>query len=149
MSPTVILLLFLFSVLILYLYIRLNDAKLMQLPHEVASAFSPKRLSARDALEAAVISERTTLDATTFLPPKTGRRYIVVGGVCSASVSFGGLGNVGATDMPATATTPFSFAKLAYRQAFLVAGSSAIYWNAENIRNRFECWIYALPRAPT
>src|SRR5260221_351383 len=77
MSHTVPLLC-LFFVLILYLYVRLNDAKLMQLPHEVASAFSPKRLSARDALEAAAISERTTLDAKSFLPPKTGRRYIFV-----------------------------------------------------------------------
>ena len=68
---------------LLYLYIRSNDAKLMQLPHEVASAFSPKRISARDALEAAAISEKTTLDSKAFLPPRTGRRYIVVGGVCS------------------------------------------------------------------
>jgi hypothetical protein len=81
MSLTVVPL-FIFSVLILYLYTRLNDAKIMQLPHEVASAFSPKRLSARDALEAAAISEGTTLDAKSFLPPRTGRRYIVVGGVC-------------------------------------------------------------------
>jgi nucleoside-diphosphate-sugar epimerase len=81
MSSTVILCLFL--VLIPYLYVRLNDAKLMQLPREVASAFSPKRISARDALEAAAISEKTTLDAKWFLPPRTGRRYIVVGGVCS------------------------------------------------------------------
>ena len=68
-------------VLLLYLYIRSNDAKLMRLPHEVALAFSPKRISARDALEAASISEKTTLDSKVFLPPMTGRRYIVVGGV--------------------------------------------------------------------
>jgi hypothetical protein len=82
MSSTVILCLFL--VLVLYLYVRLNDAKLMQLPREVASAFSPKRISPRDALEAAAISEKSTLDAKSFLPPRTGRRYIVVGGVCSS-----------------------------------------------------------------
>jgi hypothetical protein len=83
MSFTVALLC-LFLVALLYLYIRLNDAKLMQLPHEVASAFSPKRISARDALEAAAAWEKTktTVDPKTFLPPKTGRRYIVVGGVC-------------------------------------------------------------------
>ena len=70
-------------VLLLYLYIRLNDAKLMKLPHEVASEFSPRRINARDALEAAARSETTTFDPKTFLPPRTGRRYIVVGGVCS------------------------------------------------------------------
>ncbi|KAI9511626.1 NAD-P-binding protein [Russula earlei] len=73
-------LLCLFSGLLLYLYIRMNDAKLMQLPHEVASAFSPKRISAKDALEAAAISKNTILESKTFLPPRTGRRYIVVGG---------------------------------------------------------------------
>ncbi|KAH8998083.1 NAD-P-binding protein [Lactarius akahatsu] len=64
-------------VLLLYLYVRLNDAKLMQLPHDVASAFSPKRISAKDALEAAAASEKVTTDLITkvFLPPRTGRRY--------------------------------------------------------------------------
>ncbi|KAH9036558.1 NAD-P-binding protein [Lactarius hengduanensis] len=77
----VLILLFLF-VLLLYLYVRLNDAKLMQLPHDVASAFSPKRISAKDAREAAAASEKVTTDLRTkaFLPPRTGRRYIVVGG---------------------------------------------------------------------
>lgn len=72
----------LFPVLLLYLYVRLNDAKLMHLPHDVASAFSPKRISANDALEAAAAWEKvsTTLTAKTFLPPRTGRKYIVVGG---------------------------------------------------------------------
>ena len=80
-------LLFLFLVLVLYLYIRLNDAKLMKLPDEVASAFSPHRISARDALEAAAAtSETIRLDSKTFLPPRTGRRYIVVGGVRWPSV---------------------------------------------------------------
>jgi hypothetical protein len=75
--------LWLFPVLLLYLYVRLNDAKLMQLPHDVASAFSPKRISAKDALEAAAAWAKvsTTLKAKAFLPPKTGRKYIVVGGV--------------------------------------------------------------------
>ncbi|KAH9000771.1 NAD-P-binding protein [Lactarius hatsudake] len=77
----VLIVLFLFLPL-LYLYVRLNDAKLMQLPHDVASAFSPKRISAKDALEAAAASEKVTTDLRTkaFLPPRTGRRYIVVGG---------------------------------------------------------------------
>jgi hypothetical protein len=78
----IIALLFLFLVLLLYLYIRLNDAKTMRLPDEVASAFSPHRISAKDALEAAATSETRRFDSKTFLPPKTGRRYIVVGGVC-------------------------------------------------------------------
>jgi hypothetical protein len=85
-------LLCLFLVLILYLYVRLNDAKLKQLPHEVAVAFSPQRISPRDALEAAAISEKTTLDSKSFLPPRTGRRYIVVGGVRSASMQSTGPG---------------------------------------------------------
>src|SRR6266404_5633085 len=73
----------LFPVLLLYLYVRLNDAKIMRLPHDVASAFSPKRVSTKDAWEAAEAWEKvtTTLNAKTFLPPRTGRRYIVVGGV--------------------------------------------------------------------
>ncbi|KAN0127256.1 NAD-P-binding protein [Lactarius tabidus] len=54
----------------------------MHLPHDVASAFSPKRISSKDALEAAATWEKvsTTLTAKTFLPPRTGRKYIVVGG---------------------------------------------------------------------
>lgn len=77
----------LFSALLTYLYVRLNDAKLMQLPHDVASAFSPNRISAKDALEAAAAWEKVTatMRAEAFLPPKTGRRYIVVGGVGSSS----------------------------------------------------------------
>ncbi|KAF8491903.1 NAD-P-binding protein [Russula emetica] len=79
MSSTIAILVLLLA-LLLYLYIRLNDAKLMKLPHEVASAFSPHRISARDALEAAARSETTRFDSKTFLPPRTGRRYIIVGG---------------------------------------------------------------------
>jgi hypothetical protein len=69
--------------LLLYFYIRLNDAKLMQLPHDVASAFSPQRITASDALAAAATWEKTTLESKAFLPPRTGRRYIVIGGVGS------------------------------------------------------------------
>ncbi len=90
MNPTIVVLPFLLLALLLYLYIRLNDAKLMKLPDEVASAFSPHRISARDALEAAAESETTSFDSRTFLPPRTGRRYIVVGGVCSISQERGG-----------------------------------------------------------
>ena len=73
----------LLPVLLLYLYVRLNDAKLMRLPHDVASAFSPKRINSKDALEAAAAWEKvsTSLTAKAFLPPRTGRKYIVVGGV--------------------------------------------------------------------
>ena len=81
----------LFPVLLLYLYVRLNDTKLMQLPHDVASAFSPKRISAKDALEAAETWEKTstTLSAKVFLPPTTGRRYIIVGGVGFTIACYG------------------------------------------------------------
>lgn len=68
--------------LLLYFYIRLNDAKLMHLPRDVASAFSPQRISARDALEAAAARrEKPIPEPKAFLPPRTGRRYVVIGGV--------------------------------------------------------------------
>lgn len=63
-------------------YIWLNDIKLKRLPPE-ASSFSPDRWS-EDAVKET--SERLGLsDSSSLLegklPPKTGRRYIVVGGV--------------------------------------------------------------------
>jgi hypothetical protein len=84
-------LIYLSIALLLYFYIRLNDAKLMHLPRDVASAFSPQRINARDALEAAAAArrEKPTPEPKAFLPPRTGRRYIVIGGVRIMS-----LGNV-------------------------------------------------------
>ncbi|KAI0305162.1 NAD-P-binding protein [Multifurca ochricompacta] len=80
MSLIVATLSFLPVALLLYFYIRLNDTKLMQLPHDVAFAFSPRRISARDALAAEASWKKALIDSKAFLPPSTGRRYIVVGG---------------------------------------------------------------------
>ncbi|KAI8986719.1 NAD-P-binding protein [Trametes punicea] len=69
--------------LMLYLYVRANDAKLTRLPPE-AVAFSPKRWSAEDvertASSAALAGPSPSIYSPEELPPKTGRRYIVVGG---------------------------------------------------------------------
>ncbi|KAI0264693.1 NAD-P-binding protein [Gloeopeniophorella convolvens] len=80
MGLVVVALLCLSPALLLYLYIRVNDAKLMRLPPEVASAFSPQRVSASGALAAAATWERSSIPSISFLPPRTGRKYIVVGG---------------------------------------------------------------------
>ncbi|EMD35997.1 hypothetical protein CERSUDRAFT_115935 [Gelatoporia subvermispora B] len=66
--------------LVLYLYVRSNDAKLCRLPPE-AAAFAKERWSPRMMKS----TYESILDSPTpflrdELPPKTGRRYIVVGG---------------------------------------------------------------------
>lgn len=60
-------------------YIHLNDARLKRVPQS-ASQFSPKRLTpeAITALEKQLAEKDTTIDDQ--IPPKTERRYIVVGG---------------------------------------------------------------------
>ncbi|TFY59360.1 hypothetical protein EVG20_g7824, partial [Dentipellis fragilis] len=67
-------------ILALYLYIRSNDAKLTTLPKDLAAAFSPHRLTPEDAREAAEELAKAPISVDAVLPPKTGRRYIVVGG---------------------------------------------------------------------
>lgn len=67
-------------VVALYTYIVLNDNKLCQLPPE-AEVFSPDRLTPQDAVAAFKKLQEKPVDISDFLPPKTGRRYIVVGGV--------------------------------------------------------------------
>ena len=65
------------------LYTWWNDAKLARIPPE-ALAISPKRWSADEitACHAKLASGPTSLfEGEGKLPPKTGRRYIVVGGV--------------------------------------------------------------------
>lgn len=78
------LILFLASLLLIYLYGKLNDAKLIKVPPEVGAQatcdFSPENIR----LTAARLKE-SPLQITDRLPPRTGRRYIVVGGVSKGS----------------------------------------------------------------
>ena len=70
-----------FNLLVLYLYIRINDGKIMSLPSDVAQAFSPKRTTPDAALETEARLRNNPISTQGHLPPRTGRRYIVVGGV--------------------------------------------------------------------
>ena len=75
------LLIFLAGVLLaLYLYYRLNDQGLSQLPPE-ATTFAPNRFAPRVVIEAAETLSSSPKLIKNVLPVKTGRRYIVVGGV--------------------------------------------------------------------
>lgn len=69
---------------LLYFYVRANDAKLTRLPPE-ATAFSPRRWTVEDlertAASPAIAGSSPSLFSPEELPPKTGRRYIVIGGV--------------------------------------------------------------------
>lgn len=66
--------------LLIYLYGKLNDTKLARVPSEVLAQttcdFSPENIR----LTAARLKE-SPLQISSRLPPRTGRRYIVVGGV--------------------------------------------------------------------
>ena len=79
--------------LFLAFYIRLNDRRLTQVPAG-ALIFSPKRCTSEDVRSfAAQLDESPPISMHDQLPPKTGRRYIVVGGVRSNYTSFIYLGN--------------------------------------------------------
>jgi nucleoside-diphosphate-sugar epimerase len=68
-------------ILLLVLYIYWNDRRLTQIPPR-ALYFSPKRHTAVDIhAEAERLATSPPIDDTKKIPPKTGRRYIVVGGV--------------------------------------------------------------------
>ena len=71
-------------ILLLVLYIYWNDRRLIRIPPR-ALYFSPKRHTAVDIhAEAERLATSPSIDDTEKIPPKTGRRYIVVGGVsCS------------------------------------------------------------------
>lgn len=72
------------GVCLLGLYIRLNDQRLQVLPPELEK-LSPKRLSLEDVrAEAKKLDSQESIASKEVLPPKTGRRYIVVGGVSNA-----------------------------------------------------------------
>jgi hypothetical protein len=67
-------------IVILYLYIRHNDAALNRTPPEVLK-LSPNRCSLNDIHARAEKLDREPISISVHLPPKTGRYYIVVGGV--------------------------------------------------------------------
>ena len=69
------------------LYIWLNDAKLTRLPPE-ALRISPERWSEEGIRECyASLKDGPTSLLNGQLPPRTGRRYIVVGGVSAQSIA--------------------------------------------------------------
>jgi hypothetical protein len=70
----------------LYLYIRHNDKKIMRLPDDVA-AISAKELTPEVIHATAQKLVRNPITVTNVLPPKTGRRYMVVGGVCAFTIA--------------------------------------------------------------
>lgn len=66
--------------LLLYVYIKHNDKRLTSIPPEALS-FSPKRFTEEDARSAEKQFAGKSVSVKEQLPPSTGRRYIVVGGV--------------------------------------------------------------------
>ncbi|KAF9791915.1 NAD-P-binding protein [Thelephora terrestris] len=79
MGSTGELILFLTPVLLVYLYVKLNDVKLSNIPPEVWSQatgnFSPENI-----LSTATRLKEFPPQINSRLPPRTGRRYIIVGG---------------------------------------------------------------------
>lgn len=74
--------------LLLVLYLRLNDKRLTRTPED-ALIFSSKRCTPEMARSlAAQLDSSPPISSQDQLPPKTGRRYIVVGGVRSNYVVF-------------------------------------------------------------
>ncbi len=80
MSPVQWATLGLLSFLLLLAYIRDNDRKLKAIPARAAQ-FSPNRWLPKDVERMAPECELATPSIDDQLPPKTWRRYIVVGGV--------------------------------------------------------------------
>lgn len=70
----------LFSVALLVLYIRSNDQRLTSIPESVL-AVSPTRCTPEDVRLTAAKLQKSPISIGDQIPPKTGRRYIVVGGV--------------------------------------------------------------------
>ncbi|KAG5642648.1 hypothetical protein DXG03_002387 [Asterophora parasitica] len=68
-------------------YVPLNNYRLTRLPKE-AAAFSPVRWTPESVREdAAKLAQKLPITINDQLPPKTGRRYIVVGGVLATFYS--------------------------------------------------------------
>ena len=78
--------LFIVSLVLLYGY--LNDRKLKQLPPEAELIFSPLRLTPQRVRATAEALSTNPVVMKNFLPQKTGRRYIVVGGVRSFAATY-------------------------------------------------------------
>ncbi len=87
MSPVQWATLGLLSFLLILAYIRDNDRKLKAIPARAAQ-FSPNRWSPKDVERRASECELTAPSIDDQLPPKTGRRYIVVGGVRGSFLSL-------------------------------------------------------------
>jgi len=71
---------------IISLYVYWNDRALKRIPTS-AQYFSPKRCTIQDVhamAESLASSPSLSIKDKEDLPPRTGRRYIVVGGVCLA-----------------------------------------------------------------
>jgi hypothetical protein len=62
-------------------YAKLNDRILSSIP-ERALAFSPSRATPESVRALAKKLEENPISIDDQIPPKTGRRYVVVGGVC-------------------------------------------------------------------
>ena len=80
----------------LYLYVRSNDAKITIVHPAVPAFYAPERWKEDDVRQTAEALEAhmkrrgtTTLITPEELPPKTGRRYIVTGGVSAHHLAFG------------------------------------------------------------
>ena len=71
--------------LLAYLYGKLNDAKLTKIPPEVRAQATCDFSSENILLTAARLKE-SPLQIGSRLPPRTGRRYIIVGGVGEGSL---------------------------------------------------------------
>ncbi len=109
MSPVQWATLGLLSFLGILTYIHDNDRKLKAIPARAAQ-FSPNRWSPKDVERMASGCELATPSIDDQLPPKTGRRYIVVGGVrrpfLSLKCTDEALGRIpGWMDRPAAAQT--------------------------------------------
>ncbi|KAH9477846.1 3beta-hydroxysteroid-dehydrogenase/decarboxylase isoform 1 [Psilocybe cubensis] len=67
-------------IILLICYVRRNDSILTSIPSSVL-AFGPKRTTDQDVLATAErLANSPSLESREVLPPRTGRRYIVVGG---------------------------------------------------------------------
>ena len=81
------LMLFSVALLLIYVYGKFNDTKLTKVPSQIRAQatcdFSPENIR----LTAARLKE-SPLQISGRLPPRTGRRYVVVGGVGERSQSY-------------------------------------------------------------
>lgn len=73
------------ALLLTYLYGKLNDAKLAKVPPEVRAQTTHDFSSENIRLTATRLKE-SPLQIDSRLPPRTGRRYIIVGGVGGTSL---------------------------------------------------------------